>query len=54
MTVKTQPLKIYGILQKPFLEEIQSKKAFLKKEEKKSQINKLIYHLKELEEKNKT
>ena len=48
MAMKTQPFKIYGMLQKKFLEGSSVLLAFLKKEEK-SQINNLNYHQKDLE-----
>ena len=48
MIMKTQPFKIYGMLQKKFIV-IQ---VFLKKE--KSHINNLTYHLKELEKEEQT
>ena len=49
MIMKTQPFKIYGMLQKQFLK----RSSGLKKEEK-YQINNIIYHLKELEKEVKT
>ena len=48
MIMKTQPFKIYDMLQKQFLRTLIVIKAFLRKEEK-SQINHLTNHLKELE-----
>ena len=48
MIMKTQPLKIYGMQQKQFLGTFIAIQAFLCKEVK-SQIDHLIYHLKELE-----
>ena len=52
--MKTQPFILYWILQKYFLERSSEQYKSSAKKKKKSQINNLSYHLKELEKEEQT
>ena len=52
--MKTQPFKIYGMLQRQCLEGSSYNNTGLPQKEEKSQINNLTHHLKELEKDEQT